>query len=113
MAEVLKSAEPQTPSTSPEGDNQPTSMHAAMGSGQAKTPPAAAEPAYLPVTHYPPNALGIRGLNSAMGVWARAGDGRFVVVERGGKVQDREAWQGLDWVGFRTAQSYPGKSPRP
>jgi len=90
------------------GDAQMESMHAGMqGEPQANAPSVqgSKEPAYYPVTHYPPNKLGIRGLDSPMGSWAREADGRIVVVEKGDKVQAREAWQGLDWVGFRTALS--------
>ncbi|MCB2190658.1 MAG: protein kinase [Deltaproteobacteria bacterium] len=87
------------------GDAQMESMHAAMQSQTKDAAPATKEPAYFPVTHYPPNKLGIRGLNSPMGSWARAADNGFVVVEKSGEAKAREAWQGLDWVGFRTALS--------
>jgi len=85
------------------GDAQMESMHESMQSDQATPGQGAKEPAYLPVTHYPPNKLGIRGLNGPMGSWARATDGHFVVMEGSGKARALEAWQGLDWVGFRTA----------
>ncbi len=80
------------------------SMHAAMEQPPSRSAPAGEEPAYLPVTQYPPNRLGIRGLDSHMGTWARTPQGGFVVVEGNGRAQARPAWQGLDWVGFRTAR---------
>ncbi|MFH2126601.1 MAG: SUMF1/EgtB/PvdO family nonheme iron enzyme, partial [Pseudomonadota bacterium] len=92
-------------STAPAGGDQMASMHTTMQSESKTATPASPEAEYFPVTHYPPNKLGIRGLNSPMGSWARAAGGGLVVVEKGGKVQAREAWQGLDWVGFRTALS--------
>jgi serine/threonine-protein kinase len=108
--ELAAASQPPAPaphsSSEPPGDgDQIDSMHAAM-TRQAKPSPAGEEPAYLPVTDYLPNRLGIRGLDSPMGTWARTAEGRFVVVEQGGKAKAREAWQGLGWVGFRTAKSY-------
>lgn len=90
-------------STVPAGGDQMATMHSTMQSESKTAAPASQEAEYFPVTHYPPNKLGIRGLDRPMGSWARAADGRFLVVEKGGKAQAREAWQGLDWVGFRTA----------
>lgn len=104
----LAAASPAGGQTSPAplpGGDQMESMHEGMvGQPTPKEAPEK-EPEYFPVTHYPPNELGIRGLNSPMGSWARLGQDRFAVVEKGGKTKPREAWQGLDWVGFRTAKS--------
>lgn len=97
-----------SPAPLPGGD-QMESMHQSMLSQPAQKEAKQKEPDYFPVTHYPPNGLGIRGLNSPMGSWARIGEDRYVVVEKDGKAQPREAWQGLDWVGFRTAMSLKTK----
>ena len=93
-------------SASPAGDGQMASMHAAMTPAGEKASPAPGEPAYVPVTQYASNRLGIRGLSSHLGSWAREPGGRFLVVEGRGKALARPAWQGLDWVGFRTARDY-------
>lgn len=107
LAAANPSAAPSSQSPSaplPAGD-QMDSMHQNMTGQQVSNEAAQKEPDYYPVNHYAPNALGIRGLDSPMGSWARIGQDSFVVVEKGGKAQPREAWQGLDWVGFRTAMS--------
>ncbi len=83
------------------------SMHAAMDKAPSPYAPAGEEPAYLPVTQYPSNRLGIRGLDSHLGTWARNPGGDFLVVEGNGRARSRPAWQGLDWVGFRTARDLP------
>jgi formylglycine-generating enzyme required for sulfatase activity len=84
----------------------------AMHSQMAEDPASGAEPGYWPVTHWPPNALGIRGLAAGLGEWVSLAEGGLAVAAgapASGEPQTkpRPAWETFAWVGFRTAADLP------
>ncbi|MEW5913534.1 MAG: bifunctional serine/threonine-protein kinase/formylglycine-generating enzyme family protein [Thermodesulfobacteriota bacterium] len=80
---------------------------------QAVSSPAKEQTGYLPVSHFPPNALGIRGLAANVGEWVlRRGTAplQYVIMEPGRTGQPappRQPWEALPRVGFRAAQDAP------
>jgi serine/threonine protein kinase len=98
---------PQSPPV-PSTDGQ--SMHEKMmGSGQPSGPPSSSEQ-FFPVTHFAPNAYGIRGLGQNGREWTfnSASQGKkekeYIVMPAG---VPRLGWEGFADVGFRCALDVP------
>ena len=100
-ASPVNAAPSHAASTAPAGGNQMATMHSTMQSETKTAAPVSQEPEYFPVTHYPPNKLGIRGLNGPMGSWARAADGGLWWWKRA--IRSRPAKPGRGWTGWVSA----------
>jgi len=116
VSELLRSGwgRKQEPSEKPgqgEGGEQGmAAMHGQMTS--APPQPSATEDGYWPVTHWPANSVGIRGMEAVLGEWVTAADGKpdlLVLFEISREAEPflakRPPWESFGWVGFRCARN--------
>ena len=121
VSELLRSGwgrkqEPEEKASQGEGvDQGMAAMHGQMSS--APSPSSIIEGGYWPVTHWPSNSLGIRGLATDLGEWATTTGVRPELVVLGELTRGFEAsltkqqpWELFTWVGFRCARNLALKS---